>query len=142
LFNAATSGVLGGFMAEQMTFSLLHEAVSGAAAAIRSVTKLQPVGGPGDKLFPATYSQGKYATEKRKLPDEKDLVQCVLINSVQSEANHAELALKDAYENGAIRIPIVEVDLERTRRSRRSDWPFRSDHWRTNASRVLARKCA
>jgi CRISPR-associated protein Csb1 len=105
-------------MAEQLTFVLLHEAVGGAAAAFRSVTKLQPVGGTGDKLFPATYSGGAYATEKRRLPGEEDLVDCVLINSVQSEANHAELALKDAYENGAIHIPVLEVDLAKT-----SDFP-------------------
>jgi CRISPR-associated protein Csb1 len=101
-------------MAEQITFSLLHQAVSGAAAALRSVTRLQPVGGPGDKLFPATYSGGTYATEKRRLPGEEQLVDCVLINSVQSESNHAELALKDAYDGGSIRIPVIEVDLSST----------------------------
>src|SRR5580658_5445549 len=101
-------------MAEQITFSLLHQAVGGSAAALRSVTKLQPVGGPGDKLFPATYSGGTYATEKRRLPGEEQLVECVLVNSVQSESNHAELALKDAYDAGSIRIPVIEVDLSST----------------------------
>lgn len=101
-------------MAEQMTFSLLYQAVAGSAAALRSVTKLQPVGGPGDKLFPATYSGGTYATEKRRLPGEEQLVECVLVNSVQSESNYAELALKDAYDAGSIRIPVIEVDLSST----------------------------
>jgi CRISPR-associated protein Csb1 len=65
-------------------------------------------------LFPATYANGTYATEKRRLAGEEGLVDCVLVNSVQSEANHAELALKAAYEEGAIRIPIIEVDLSQT----------------------------
>ena len=101
-------------MAEQMTLEILQKAVSGAAAALRSVTKLQPVGGEGDKIFPATYAGGGYVTEKRRLPGEGQLVDCVLINSVQSEANHAEAALKDAYESGAINIPVLEVDFSQT----------------------------
>jgi CRISPR-associated protein Csb1 len=42
------------------------------------------------------------------------LVDCVLLNSVQSEANHAELALKDAVDGGEIDIPVIEVDLSKT----------------------------
>ena len=101
-------------MAEQLTFAALQKAVDGGAAAFRSVTRLQPVGGAGDKLFPATYSEGKYATERRRLPGERELVDCVRINSVQSEANHAELALQDAYDSGSIPIPVIEVNLSKT----------------------------
>ena len=50
-------------------------------------------------MFPATYSGGKYAVEKRRLTADNGVeheVDCVLLNSVQSEANHAEQALLQA----------------------------------------------
>ncbi len=106
-------------MEANLNLKELTSAVEGAAAAFRSVTILQPVGGEGDKVFPATYSGGKYATETRRilLRDEasgKDIekeVHCVLINSVQSEANHAEEALRQAILQGDISIPLIEVDF-------------------------------
>src|SRR4051794_25827304 len=79
-----------------LEISALRAAVAGSAAAFRSITQLQPVGGEGDKVFPATYSQGKYATEQRRIKVKNGEVEaetevgCVLINSVQSQANHAE----------------------------------------------------
>ena len=75
-------------MSESLNLSDLMAAVTGTAAAFRSVTKLQPVGGQGDKVFPATYSGGIYATERRPLNGQ--VVDCVLIDSVQSQANRAE----------------------------------------------------
>ncbi|MGH9631863.1 MAG: hypothetical protein ACRD7E_26455 [Bryobacteraceae bacterium] len=51
-------------MANSLTFSELNAAVAGPAAAIRSVTKLQPVGGPGDRIFPATYGLLRPLREK------------------------------------------------------------------------------
>src|SRR5581483_3919316 len=100
-------------MSESFNLAILSAAVAGGAAAIRSVTCLQPVEGEGGKLFPATYSGGKYATEKRRLKenDGERVVECVLLNSVQSEANHAELALKDAIERGQLQLPLIEVDF-------------------------------
>lgn len=85
-------------------------AAAGSAAAFRSITKLQPVGGEGDKVFPATYSGGAYATERRSL--EGTIVNCVLIDSVQSQANRAEEALKFAIERGRTRLPLIEVDFQ------------------------------
>ena len=41
-------------MSESLNLKDLAAAVAGSAAAFRSVTKLQPVGGAGDKVFPAT----------------------------------------------------------------------------------------
>jgi len=41
-----------------LTLVELKGAVTGMGAAFRSVTKLQPVGGEGDKVFPVTYSGG------------------------------------------------------------------------------------
>jgi CRISPR-associated protein Csb1 len=98
-------------MPESISLSQLQSALSGSAAAFRSITKLQPVGGEGDKIFPATYAGGVYATEKRRLAPGADLVDCVLVNSVQSEANHAELALKQAIGRGEIQLPLIEADF-------------------------------
>jgi CRISPR-associated protein Csb1 len=92
-----------------LQFSDLMEAISGSAAAFRSVTHLQPVGGEGDKVFPATFAGGVYAREKRRL-DGKE-VDCVLIDSVQAQSNRAEEALKRAIEKKQIRLPLIEVDF-------------------------------
>lgn len=104
-------------MAQVLTFARLRQAVSGRAAAFRSVTRLQPVGGQGDKIFPATYADGVYSSEKRRFPNADGTsreVDCILLNSVQSEANHAELALKQAYLDGQLRFPLIEVDFSAT----------------------------
>ncbi len=95
------------------TFNLadLRCAVAGSAAAVRSITVLQPIGGEGDKIFPATYAKGVYAEEERRVPGTATTVPCVLLNSVQSEANHAEEALKRAILAGDIRLPLIEVDF-------------------------------
>jgi len=94
-----------------LTLSALQHAVAGSAAAFRSVTILQPVGGAGDKIFPPTYSGGTYATEKRRVPDHDEPVDCILLDSVQSQANRMELALLDAWEQGDFPLPVVSVDF-------------------------------
>lgn len=99
--------------ANPLTLECLHDALTGAAAALRRVTDLQPAGRQGDKIFPPTYEGGKYAFEKRRSPDHKEPIDCVLLNSVQSEANHLELALLDAWENGRIPLPVVTVDFSK-----------------------------
>lgn len=81
-----------------LTLQVLQGAVAGAAAAFRCITEYQPAGGPGDKVFPPTYEGGKYATEKRRLPGHAEPVDCVLLDSVQSQANRMELALLEAWE--------------------------------------------
>jgi CRISPR-associated protein Csb1 len=101
-------------VSKKLTYDLLSMAVAGTGAAFRSVTKLQPVGGAGDRVFPATYANGVYATEKRRLRSEDGTareVDCVLLNSVASEANHAEEALLHAIVRGDIRLPLIEVDF-------------------------------
>ena len=115
-------------MSENLTFGDLKKAVSGAAAAFRSVTKLQPVEGEGGKAFPATYSGGAYATEKRRLVDgpavdglsKEREVDCVLLDSVQSQSNRAEEALKLAIERKQISLPLVEVDFSQANEKLRS----------------------
>ncbi len=93
-----------------MKLSELQEAVR-SAAAIRSRTKLQPAGGAGDKVFPPTYAGAVYAMEMRRVPGRDEAVRCVLMDSVQSQANRFEEALQDAFDEGRIEIPVVEVDF-------------------------------
>ena len=85
----------------------LRDAVAGTAAAFRCVTDYQPVGGPGDKVFPPTYEGGKYATEDRIDPNTGKISQCVLLDSVQSQANRMELALLEAHRGNVLAIPLV-----------------------------------
>lgn len=99
----------------KLTLSKLQEAVRGGAA-IRSRVALQPAGGDGTKVFPPTYAGAVYATEKRRLPDYKDPVDCVLLDSVQSQANRMEEALQQAidsgrFESAGVKLPLVEVDF-------------------------------
>ena len=83
-------------------------------AALRRRQRLQPVGGPGDKIFPPTYpGEGRNAPprhvyERRRL-NGRD-VWCVLIDSVQSQANRLEECLLEAIRDG-LPIPYVEVDF-------------------------------
>src|SRR5437867_2059200 len=96
---------------ERLDLEQLQRAVTGTAAAFRCLTEYQPVGGPGDKVFPATYEGGQYATEKRRIPDEPEPVFCVLLDSVQSQANRMEMALLEAWERQQIPLPVITVDF-------------------------------
>jgi CRISPR-associated protein Csb1 len=97
-------------MSESFNLHQLQEAVK-SAAAFRSRSKLQPAGGAGDKVFPPTYSGAVYAMEMRCVEGNSEPVRCVLLDSVQSQANRAEEALQDAVDDGRIKIPVVEVDF-------------------------------
>lgn len=97
-------------MEKKLDFASLKDAVKNAAA-FRCRTKLQPAGGEGDKVFPPTYAEAKYAIEHRRLPGYDDPVVCVLMDSVQSQANRIEEALQDAVDEGRIDLPVVEVDF-------------------------------
>jgi CRISPR-associated protein Csb1 len=94
-----------------LTLQQLQAAVTGTAAAFRCVTELQPAGGNGDKVFPATYEGGKCAVEQRRLPGIDQPVDCVLLDSVQSQANRMELALQDAWERKRFSLPVITVDF-------------------------------
>jgi CRISPR-associated protein Csb1 len=97
-----------------LTLQQLQAAVAGTAAAFRSITKLEPAAGPDAKIFPATYSQAKYLAEKRRIQldgqGERE-VECVLIDSVQSQANRCEEALLDAVRAGRLQLPIIAIDF-------------------------------
>ncbi|MEA3275611.1 MAG: type I-U CRISPR-associated RAMP protein Csb1/Cas7u [Pseudomonadota bacterium] len=98
-------------MHQPLTLESLQKAIAGHAAAFRCVTEYQPVGGVGDKVFPPTYEGGKYATEKRVLED-GEVVDCVLLDSVQSQANRMETALLEACRSGRIELPLVTARFD------------------------------
>lgn len=96
------------------TYNDLREAVDGSAVGLRARIDLEPLGGPGDKLFPPTYatSEGaetRYAMEQRRVNGET--VDAVVLDSVASQANRLELALLDAYRTGELDLPVVSVDF-------------------------------
>jgi CRISPR-associated protein Csb1 len=98
--------------AGSLKFEQLKAAVAGSAIALRRTRQFQPAGGPGDKVFPPTYEGGKYALEERIVGGQK--VPCVLLDSVQSQANRMEQALKAAFYRPGDKtagIPIVAVDF-------------------------------
>lgn len=96
-----------------LTFDQLSKLVSGEGVAIRVRQRLQPAGGPGDKVFPPTYATGdralKYAVESRRV-DGKD-VATVLLDSVASQANRLEEALLAAWERKDLDFPVIGVDF-------------------------------
>jgi CRISPR-associated protein Csb1 len=99
-------------MDDRLTKDQLTTAVAGSAAALRCRRTLQPAGGPGDKVFPPTYSGAVYAIEHRRIrrPEGgEDVVPCVLLDSVQSQANRMEEALQEAVDEERVRIPVIEV---------------------------------
>ncbi len=90
----------------------------GKGAAFRRVSRLQPIGGRGDKLFPPTYpgerkgDPPRHVFERRRIGERE--VWCVLIDSVQSQANRLEealLAAADGEGDGQVPLPYVTVDF-------------------------------
>lgn len=110
-----------------LTHDLLKSLVEGDAVAIRGTATLEPAGGPGDKVFPPTHSvRGKkdddlwrmrpderrgikYAFEKRRIKGAD--ADCVLIDSVQSQANRMEEALETLWASKEIALPVIAVDF-------------------------------
>ena len=99
-------------MPEPLTFDKIQSAVVGTGAAFRRISLYEPVGGPSEKIFPPTYEGGKYATERRRVKGESDPIDCVLLDSVQSQANRMESALFEAWEGKRIPLPVITVDFE------------------------------
>jgi CRISPR-associated protein Csb1 len=95
---------------KQLTLEGLEKAVR-SAAAFRCRRRLQPAGGQGDKVFPPTFAGAVYAVEPRRVPGREGPVTCVLLDSVQSQANRMELALQDAIDAGEIKMPLLVVDF-------------------------------
>lgn len=99
-----------------LTYDALRDAVAGEGVGIRARTELEPLGGPGDKVFPPTYAvsndaEPRYAIERRRLPDGGTSVTSVVLDSVASQANRAELALLAAIRGGEARLPLTSADF-------------------------------
>lgn len=95
---------------QDLTLEVLRDATD-SAAAFRCRRRLQPAGGEGDKVFPPTFAGAVYAIEQRRVAGRKDPVQCVLLDSVQSQANRMEFALQEAVDTGKITLPLLVVDF-------------------------------
>jgi CRISPR-associated protein Csb1 len=97
-----------------MTLSDLLAHVQNSSA-FRRRRRLQPAGGAGDKLFPPTYpgegqnSPPRHVLERRRIDGRE--VWCVLLDSVQSQANRLEQALLWAAEESRIELPRLVVDF-------------------------------
>lgn len=89
-----------------------------SSAAIRRVRRLQPAGGPGDKVFPPTFpGEGRNAAPRHVFEERRiggQTLNCVLIDSVQSQANRLEEALDAAIARGDATIPRIFVDFTET----------------------------
>jgi CRISPR-associated protein Csb1 len=101
-----------------LTVEELRKAV-GTEAALRRRRRLQPVGGQGDKIFPPTYpGEGRnnppprHVFERRRLDGRE--IWCVLVDSVQSQANRLEESLSELIsdKSAGIHIPYVVVDFK------------------------------
>jgi len=100
-----------------MNVDQLKKLVAGDTVAIRGTAILEPAGGPGDKIFPPTYAVddknkkpgAKYAFETRRI--EGHDAKCVLIDSVQSQANRMEEALQALWADRRVALPVVSVDF-------------------------------
>ena len=99
----------------------LNKAVD-EAAAFRRIQRLQPVGGQGDKIFPPTYPSERRGGHPRHVFEQRRVegkeVWCVLIDSVQSQANRLEEALLTSAgeegDEGRLPLPYVTVDFGST----------------------------
>lgn len=117
-----------------LTWDILQQAVGSNAAAIRQVSRLEPAGDPGDKVFPPTYQGGVYATETRRIKGQD--VKCVLLDSVQSQANRMEQALLAACNETVgdarrLEMPLLAVefpDFPDIGRITALDAPYRHAH--------------
>jgi CRISPR-associated protein Csb1 len=95
-----------------------------AYAGIRAVTDLEPLGGPGSKVFPPTYGVDerapitRYAVEERVITDgdgaEVRRAESVVLNSVAAQAHAFSGALLSAREAGELDLPLVGVDFTRS----------------------------
>lgn len=114
----------------ELNLDFLASAIQGRTAAIRAKSKLEPIGGANDKVFPPTFGdevavpqpmdpnvdfardrvrRTKYALEWRRIDGRSVL--CVLLDSVASQANRMELALLDAWNEDRIKFPLMRVDF-------------------------------
>lgn len=97
-----------------LTYPVLLDAVAGDGVGFRARIPLEPLGGPGDKVAPPTYSVAQaaataYAIEERRIDGES--VDAVVLDSVASQANRLESALLAAHRGGELYLPVISVDF-------------------------------
>jgi CRISPR-associated protein Csb1 len=100
----------------EMSVAVLQRAVAGDAAALRCVTRLQPAGGRGAKVFPPVYgadgtSPTRYVFDRRRINGED--VETVLLDSAASQAGRMEEALLAAWQEQRLRFPVIAIDFSR-----------------------------
>lgn len=87
-------------------------AMGGDRAVIRVRTRYEPAGGQAARIYPPTYpaSAGDppYVIEHKLVDGE--VRTDVLLDSVQSQANRAEEALLQAYREGRLRLPMLQIE--------------------------------
>lgn len=93
-----------------MKYSDFYEAVQ-SAAGLRLRLRLQPLYGPGEIVFPCTVAGGKYQISNRRIPGYDHSIPCVILDSVQSQANRMEDALLADIRAGMLRLPYVLTDF-------------------------------
>ena len=102
-------------MSNPLSYEKLNETLQSSSAAFRSISRLQPAGGRLDKVFPPTYKGAEYAKEQRLLERPNghlEAVACVVLDSVQSQANRFEPALLELREEGRISLPTIRIDFD------------------------------
>jgi CRISPR-associated protein Csb1 len=105
----------GGKMTIEDTYHCLKSAVAlkGDHALIRIRTTYQPSGGDGARIYPPTYpaDNGKppYVIEERVVDRTGTRRKVVLLDSVPSQSNRAELSLLKGYRDGSFQVPILEI---------------------------------
>ncbi|NLT69275.1 MAG: type I-U CRISPR-associated protein Cas7 [Verrucomicrobiaceae bacterium] len=93
-----------------MKYADLHQAVQ-SAAGLRLRLRLQPLYGTGEIVFPCTVAGGKYQISNRRIPGYDQSVLCVILDSVQSQANRMEDALLSDIRAGKLQIPHVATSF-------------------------------
>jgi CRISPR-associated protein Csb1 len=107
-------------MIQDLTLDVLTKLVDRDAVAIRGRAVLEPAGGPADKVFPPSHMidkngnkpGAKYAFEVRRR--DKIDVRCVVLDSVQSQANRMEEAIQALWAERRIALPVIEVDMSQS----------------------------
>ncbi len=82
-----------------------------SAAGLRLRIRLQPLYGPGEIVFPCTVAGGKYQISNRRILGYSESVPCVILDSVQSQANRMEAALLADIRDGKLKLPHLETDF-------------------------------
>lgn len=77
-----------------------------SCAGIRICAEMEPLGGRGSPINPAIHSGGVYAWQRRYTTETDEPQDCIVVDSVQSQAARLQRALADLAG-----YPIVEMDL-------------------------------